>query len=91
MRIDLAILFSWREISKIRNSFNTNLMILDEVLDKSLDFDGIDDFMRILTKLTAETNTFIISPKGDQLFEKFDRMITFSDEKGFSKMKVNGE
>lgn len=86
MRINLAILFTWRSVAKMRNSINTNLLILDEVFDSSLDSNGTDEFMKIVNTLTKDTNTFIISHKGDQLQDKFDRVITFNKQKNFSRI-----
>jgi len=87
LRIDLAILFTWRELSKLRNSSSTNLLILDEVFDSSLDVSGVDDFVRIILETIAkETNTFIISHKGDTLIDKFENIIKFEKVKGFSKI-----
>lgn len=90
LRIDLAMLFTWRELSKIRNTSSTNLLILDEVFDSSLDASGVDDFVRILLETIAkDTNTFIISHKGDTLIDKFENIIKFEKVKGFSKI-ING-
>jgi energy-coupling factor transporter ATP-binding protein EcfA2 len=86
MRINLAILFSWRAIAKLRNSINTNLLIMDEVFDSSLDSNGTEEFMKILIQLTKDTNTFIISHKTDQLYDKFERVIKFEKHKNFSKV-----
>jgi DNA repair exonuclease SbcCD ATPase subunit len=86
MRINLAILFTWRAVAKMRNSINTNLLIMDEVFDSSLDSGGTEEFMKILTNLTQDTNTFIISHKGDQLFDKFERVIKFEKHKNFSRI-----
>lgn len=87
LRIDLAILFTWRELAKMKNSANSNLLILDEVFDSSLDVAGVDDFVRIITEtLAKENNTFIISHKGDTLADKFDNTIKFEKQNGFSKM-----
>ena len=73
MRIDLALLFTWRTIAKMKNSVNTNLLILDEIFDSSLDQQGTDDFFKIVNKLKNE-NIFIISHKGDILFDKFTNL-----------------
>lgn len=89
-RIDLAFLFTWRAISKLRNSVSCNLLILDEILDSSLDEEGTDEFLRLLAKLTSDTSVIIISHKGDQLQERFDRVIKFEKVKGFSRMEKNG-
>lgn len=86
MRIDLALLFTWRAISKLRNSVSTNLLIMDEVFDSSLDGSGTDEFLKILNTLTADTNVFIISHKGDQLFDKFHSVIKFEKHKNFSRI-----
>lgn len=86
MRINLAILFTWRAVAKMRNSISTNLLIMDEVFDSSLDSGGTEEFLKILTNLTQDTNTFIISHKGDQLFDKFERVIKFEKHKNFSRI-----
>lgn len=86
MRIDLALLFAWRAVAKLRNSASTNLLIMDEVFDSSLDSSGTDEFLKILNGLTGDTNTFIISHKGDQLFDKFDHVIKFEKHKNFSRI-----
>ena len=84
MRIDLALLFTWRSIAKLKNSTNTNLLILDEVFDSSLDTDGTEMFMKILDGLRQNTNVFVISHKGDLLFDKFEHNIKFEKKKNFS-------
>ena len=86
MRIDLALMFTWRAIAKLRNSASTNLLIMDEVFDSSLDVGGTEEFLKILEGLTAETNTFIISHKGDQLFDKFHSVIKFEKHANFSRI-----
>ena len=86
MRIDLALLFTWRSIAKLRNSTSTNLLIMDEVFDSSLDGAGTEEFMKILNNLTQDTNTFIISHKGDQLADKFTNILKFEKHKNFSRM-----
>ena len=86
MRIDLAILFTWREVAKIKNSINTNLLILDEVFDSSLDEFGTDNFTRIVKYQVEKSNVFVISHKKDELLDKFDNTITFEKKKGFSVM-----
>jgi energy-coupling factor transporter ATP-binding protein EcfA2 len=86
MRIDLALLFTWRAIAKIRNSASTNLLIMDEVFDSSLDNAGTEEFLKILNDLTADTNIFIISHKGDQLYDKFHSVIRFEKVKNFSRI-----
>lgn len=86
MRINLAILFTWRAVSKLRNSISTNLLIMDEVFDSSLDSNGTEEFLKILQNLTADTNTFIISHKTDQLYDRFEKVIKFEKHKNFSKI-----
>jgi len=86
MRINLSILFTWREIARLKNSVNTNLLILDEVFDSSLDFAGTDYFTRIIKFIISNTNVFVISHKTDELVDKFDKVIKFEKVKGFSKM-----
>ena len=71
-RIDLALLFTWRTINKMKNSASTNLLILDEVFDSSLDNNGTDYVMQLLNTIGDQTNVFVISHKGDQLFDKFE-------------------
>jgi DNA repair exonuclease SbcCD ATPase subunit len=87
MRIDLALLFTWRSIAKLKNSVNTNLLILDEVFDSSLDEGGTDEFLKILQTLGDDTNTFIISHKGDSMNEKFNNIIEFEKTQNFSSIK----
>jgi DNA repair exonuclease SbcCD ATPase subunit len=86
MRINLAILFTWRAIAKIRNSASTNLLILDEIFDGSLDAAGTEEFMKILNSLIGNSNTFIISHKTEQLQDKFENVIKFEKYKNFSRM-----
>ena len=86
MRIDLALLFTWRAVAKIRNSASTNLLIMDEVFDSSLDTAGTDEFLKILNELTSDTNVFIISHKGDQLIDKFNNVVKFEKYKNFSRI-----
>jgi len=86
MRIDLALVFTWRAIAKMKNSTNTNLMILDEIFDSSLDNQGTDDFFKIIKKMTNE-NIFIISHKGDILFDKFTNIIKFEKEHNFTRLQ----
>ena len=89
MRIDLALLFTWRAVARMKNSVNTNLLILDEVFDSSLDEAGTDDFLRLLNTLSEKTNAFIISHKGDQLYDKFEEVIRFEKHKNFSRIQVS--
>ena len=86
-RIDLALLFTWRQIAKMKNSVSTNLLVLDETFDSSLDHDGIDNLMKILESLDDNTNTFVISHKGEVLDGKFNSKIEFFKHKNFSQMK----
>ena len=86
LRIDLALLITWRTIAKMKNSTNTNLLILDEIFDSSLDGQGTEDFFKILKTLTNE-NTFIISHKGDILFDKFTNIIKFEKEHNFTRLQ----
>jgi len=86
MRIDLALLFTWRTIAKMKNSVNTNLLILDEVFDSSLDANGTEEFLKIINKLAGKQNTFVISHKGDVLFDKFKNVIKFEKYKNFSRI-----
>ena len=86
LRIDLAILFTWREIAKMKNSTNTNLLILDEIFDSSLDTSGTDEFMRILYHTMNKENVFVISHKGDTLIDKFPRVMKFEKYKNFTRM-----
>jgi DNA repair exonuclease SbcCD ATPase subunit len=86
MRIDLALLFTWRTIAKMKNSTNTNLLILDEIFDSSLDGSGTEDFFKILGTMSNE-NVFIISHKGDILFDKFTNIIKFEKEHNFTKLE----
>ena len=85
MRIDLSLLFTWREVAKLKNSVNTNLLILDEVFDSSLDSNGTQEFIGILRNITEGNNVFVISHKGDLLHDKFDNVIEFKKVKNFSK------
>ena len=85
MRIDLALLFTWRNIAKLKNSVNTNILILDEIFDSSLDGQGTDDFFKILKSLQKE-NVFIISHKGDIMFDKFTNIIKFEKHQNFTRL-----
>lgn len=86
MKINLAILFTWRDIAKIRNSINTNLLIMDEVFDSSLDSNSTEDFMKILSDQDNKTNIVVISHKTEQLNDKFENIIRFKKIKNFSKV-----
>ena len=85
MRIDLALLFTWRQIAKMKNSTNTNLLILDEIFDSSLDVNGTDEFLKILNTLSNE-NIFLISHKSDLNVDKFDSLIRFEKIQNFTKV-----
>ena len=85
-RIDLALLFTWRQIAKMKNSVATNLLVLDETFDSSLDHEGIENLLKILHTLDNDTNVFVISHKGEVLDGKFNTKIEFKKEKNFSKM-----
>ena len=87
MRIDLALLFTWRTIAKLKNSTNTNLLILDEVFDSSLDDTGTQEFLKILYTLGKDQNVFVISHKGDVLQDKFNTIIKFEKVKGYSRIQ----
>ena len=91
MRIDLALLFTWREVAKLKNSVNTNILILDEIFDSSLDGNGTADFINILRTVTDGNNVFVISHKEDMLHDKFDNVVQFKKVKNFSKpFQTNG-
>ena len=83
MRIDLALLFTWREVARVKNSVNTNLLIMDEVFDSSLDGFGTDEFLKIIKYVIKDANIFVISHKTD-LYDKFDSVTRFDKVKGFS-------
>lgn len=86
-RIDMALMLTWRSVAKLKSSINTNLLILDEIFDSSLDANGTEELIQILHEL-ENTNLFVISHKSDQLIEKFDQTIKFSKIKNFSRMQV---
>jgi DNA repair exonuclease SbcCD ATPase subunit len=85
MRIDLALLFTWREVARMKNSVNTNLLIMDEVFDSSLDGMGTDDFLKIIRYVIKDANIFVISHK-ESLHDKFEQVVRFEKVKGFSRM-----
>ena len=85
MRIDLALLFTWREVARMKNSVNTNLLIMDEVFDSSLDGFGTDEFLKIIRFVIKDANVFVISHKQD-LHDKFDNVMRFEKVKGFSSL-----
>lgn len=86
MRIDLALLFTWRQVAKLKNSVSTNLLILDEVFDSSLDTVGTEEFLKLIHEMGTDTNVFVISHKGDQLFDKFRSVIKFQKVNNFSQV-----
>ena len=88
MRIDLALLFTWREVARVRNSVNTNILIMDEVFDSSLDGFGTDEFLKIIRYVVKDANVFIISHK-QELHERFDSVLRFEKDRGFSKLTLN--
>ncbi len=83
MRIDLALLFTWREVARFKNSTNTNILIMDEVFDSSLDGFGTDEFIKIIKYVVKDANVFVISHKQDML-DKFTSVIEFTKKGGFS-------
>lgn len=89
MRIDLSILFTWRQIAKMKNSVNTNLLLLDEIFDSSLDAAGTDYFLNLMNQFGDNTNIFVISHKGDVLFDKFRSVIKFEKRNDFSVIAQN--
>ena len=88
MKIDLALLFAWRHISKLKNSTNTNLLMLDEIFDSSLDSNAMDAVLKLFDELSKDTNLFVISHRGDQLTDKFESQIVFSKKNNFSRMET---
>jgi len=85
MRIDLALLFTWREVARVKNSVNTNLLIMDEIFDSSLDGFGTDEFLKIIRFVIKDANVFVISHKSE-LHDKFNSVIKFDKVKGFSRI-----
>ena len=86
MRIDLSLLLAWREIARLKNSTNCNILVLDEVFDSSLDSAGMDEFMKLIRTLGKRCNVFVISHKTDQLIDKFHDVLTFSKKNNFSRI-----
>ncbi len=84
LRIDLALLFAWRSVSKSKNSIDTNILIMDEIIDRSIDYDGIEHFFKLI-HTCKDTNVFIISPKGDTMIDKFSSTIRFTKKQNFSE------
>ena len=89
MRIDLAILFTWRDIAKMKNSSSTNILILDEIFDSSLDSNGTDEFTKIIKYVIKDAYVFMISHKIDELTDRLDNLITFEKMNGFSKVRYS--
>jgi DNA repair exonuclease SbcCD ATPase subunit len=87
LRIDLAILFTWRDIARIKNSANTNLLMMDEIFQMSLDQAGIEDLLKLIQTMSKDMNIFVISPQGDLLVDKFVNNIKFTEEHGFAVME----
>ena len=87
MRIDLALLFTWRTIAKMKNSTNTNLLILDEIFDSSLDISGTDDFMKILRAFSEDSNVFVISHKPDAMQDRFESVLVVEKKQNFSTIR----
>ena len=85
MRIDLALLFTWREVARVKNSVNTNLLIMDEVFDSSLDGFGTEEFLKIIRFVVKDANIFVISHKTG-MEDRFDNVLKFDKIKGFSKL-----
>jgi Fe-S cluster assembly ATPase SufC len=85
-RLDIALLFTWRAIAKLRNSASTNLLVMDEIFDSSLDINGGEELLKIITTLADESNIFVISHKTDQMIDKFERVIRFEKHKSFSRV-----
>ena len=88
MRIDLSLLFTWREIARLKNSVATNLLIMDEVFDSSLDGMATDEFLKIIRYVITDANIFIISHK-NELHEKFENVLEFQKVKGFSQLRLD--
>jgi DNA repair exonuclease SbcCD ATPase subunit len=87
MRIDLSLLLAWREIARLKNSTNCNLLVLDEVFDSSLDGTGMDEFMKLLKSMGERCNIFVISHKSDQLMDKFQDVLVFKKKNNFSRIQ----
>jgi DNA repair exonuclease SbcCD ATPase subunit len=85
-RIDLALIFAWREVARVKNSVNCNILLFDEVFDSSLDGFGADEFLKIIRYVIKDTNVFVISHKQD-LQDKFDDVFHFEKVRGFSRIK----
>lgn len=89
-RINIAILFAWRDIARLKNSSHTNILVLDEVFDSSLDAEGVDDFIKLLRAVTEDNvHVMVISHRGDTMIDKFDRVANLSMERGFTQMRMS--
>jgi energy-coupling factor transporter ATP-binding protein EcfA2 len=86
LRIDLALLFTWRDIARTKNSCSTNLLIMDEIIDKSLDQNGTDLFIQLLNELGEHSNVFVISHKNEAVLDKFEDVIRFENYKNFNRI-----
>lgn len=84
----MALLLTWRAVARLKNSAASNLLILDEVFDSSLDANGTEEFLKIIAGLEKDTRVFVISHKTDQLVDKFGHTITFVKNRGFSEIKI---
>jgi DNA repair exonuclease SbcCD ATPase subunit len=87
LRIDLALLFTWRDIARMRNSISANILFMDEILDSSLDESGTDDFLKIIRNVTKDTSIYIISHKGEGYYDKFQRILKVNKVKNFSEIE----
>jgi hypothetical protein len=87
LRIDLSLLLAWREVARLKNSVNCNLLILDEVFDSSLDSVGTEEFLKLLTTFGSRANIFVISHKSDSMTDKFQNHIMFEKKNNFSRIK----
>jgi len=86
-RIDLAILFAWREVARTKARVRTNLLLMDEIIDSSLDELGIDNFFKIIEEVSSDTNVFIISPRGQSFADKFEQVLTFEYDGNYNGMR----
>ena len=88
MRIDLSLLFTFRAIARMKNSINTNLLIMDEIFDGAIDSSGTDELMKLIDQLSEDSNIFVISHKTDALIDKFGTVMKFDKVKNFSQMEI---
>lgn len=89
LRIDIAILFTWRDIMKMRNTITTNLLIMDEILDRSIDQQGADEFLKLLNEVSSSSNVFVISHRGTDLADKFNRTLKFEKQGNYTTLVSN--